>query len=215
MENKNEFNDLAKTFFEYRKRAGDIKYAACFGKTFLDKKSSEYKLAEKVAGIVIKNGFGVLHGGYTGVMEASSIGANKEIKKSENRNKYWNVGVPMITFDDELNRSSEINLPAAKDISDRKKALIEFCDLCIVLPSGGFGTLLETLEIFHMNQLAEKFGGKIRPLIFIDGNWSKIFSQLYQNLDMHKQKNGDSFAYFIKSTEELENILEIIKNEDE
>lgn len=84
-----------------------------------------------------------------------------------------------------------------------------------MLPSGGFGTILEALEIFHTNQLAEKFGGKIRPLVFIGGNWKKIFNSLYRNLDMNKQKNGESFVYFIKSLKELDGILSVLRKKDE
>ena len=215
MERNNEFNHLKKSFLEYRKKAGNINYVACFGKTFLDKRSHEYGLAENAAELIIENGYGIIHGGYCGAMEALSYGATKAIIKDKKKNKYWNIGVPMVTFDKELKRSSEINLPPAKDISDRKKALIDFCDICVVLPTGGFGTILESLEIFHMNQIAEKFGGKIRPLIFIDGNWEKIFDNLYKNLDMNKQKNGELFAYFVKSLKELNDILSILNKKDE
>ncbi len=215
MKKNNEFNDLEKSFLDYKKEAGDISYVACFGKTFLDKETQEYELAKNTAELIIENGYGIIHGGYVGTMEALSCGADIAIEKDKNKNKYWNIGVPMATFDKELKRSSKTNLPPAKDISDRKKALIEFCDICVVLPSGGFGTILESLEIFHMNQLAEKFGGKIRPLIFIDGNWKKIFDDLYKNLDMNKQKGGESFVYFIKSLKELNSILDILRKKDE
>ena len=83
------------------------------------------------------------------------------------KSDYLNIGVPLRMIDKELARSSKINRPAAETIGDRKKALIEFCDACIVMPSGGFGTILESLETFHMNPLAEQFGGKIRPLIYL------------------------------------------------
>jgi len=206
----NDFKDLEKDFLNYKKEAGDVLYVSCFGKTFLDNETSEYKLAEKVSGVIIDNGFGVLHGGYSGVMEAVSKGAVNAIKKDKTKNKYYNIGVPMHVFDRELTRSAEINLPPAKDISDRKKALVEFCDICVVLPSGGFGTMVEVLEIFHLNQIAEKFGGKIRPLIFIKGNWKKILDNLYKNLDIQNQKGGESFTYFIDSTKELDEILKKI-----
>lgn len=207
MEKMNQFEDLKKAFARFKKLAGSPSYAACFGKTFLDQKSSEYKTADKVAQLLIEHGFGVIHGAYSGVMEASSRGADKAIAADKKKNHYWNIGVPMRIFDKELKRSSRVNLPSAKDISDRKRALIDFCDVCIVLPSGGFGTLLESLEIFHMNQLAEKFGGKIRPLIFLKGNWKKIFDDLYRDLDMTKQKGGQSFAYFPKTIGQLEKII--------
>lgn len=214
MEKLNQFDDLKKAFNKYRKLAGSPAYAACFGKTFLDPKSPEYKLAEKVSALLVEHGFGIIHGGYIGVMEAASKGADRAINLDKKKNLYWNVGVPMKTFDKELARSSRVNLPAAKDISDRKKALIEFCDICVVLPSGGFGTLLESLELFHMNQIAEKFGGKIRPLIFLGGNWKKIFDDLYRDLDMNKQKGGQSFVSFPKTLNQLERVILKIKEKN-
>lgn len=114
----------------------------------------------------------------------------------------------MRVIDKELARSADVNLPTAKDMSDRKKALVEFCDICVVLPSGGFGTILEALEIFHLNQIAEKFGGKIRPIIFMGGNWKKIINFLYENLDMRNQGAGENFVSFINTADELGEILQ-------
>lgn len=215
MNQQNTFDKLETEFKIFKEKAGGVSYVACFGKTFLDKESEEFKLAESVAETIVDNGFGVIHGGYCGVMEASSNGANRAIAKDEKKNSYWNIGVPMKTFDAELSHSSAINLPSAENIGDRKKALIEFCDICVVLSSGGFGTLLESLEIFHNDQIAEKFGGKIKPLIFIGGNWKKIFDDLYQQLDMNKQGGGDKFCRFIDTVEELELILKEIANKEE
>lgn len=207
----NKYADLENAFHDYQEKAGGVKYVACFGKTFLSPESKEYKLAMDIANMVIKNNFGILHGGYLGVMEACSRGADRAIKNDESKSEYLNIGVPMVTFDKELKRVSKFNLPPAKDIADRKKALVELCDVCIVMSSGGFGTLLEALEIFHMNQITEKFGGKIRPLIFVGGNWKKIFDQLYENLDMNKQNGGESFMYFVNTLEEIEKVLASIQ----
>lgn len=207
----NDYGKISRCFISYKKKAGNIKFVSCFGKTFLAENSSEFKLAEKIAETIVGSGFGVLHGGYVGAMKAVSIGANKVIAKSKGSNSYWNIGVPMITFDTSLERSSLVNLPAAKDIADRKKALVELCDVCVVLPSGGFGTLVEALEIFHTNQLAEKFGGKIRPLIFVGGNWKEIMKDLYCKLDMKNQKDGEKFCHFIKTTKQLQKILLMLK----
>jgi hypothetical protein len=66
-----------------------------------------------------------------------------------------------------------------------------------------------------MNQLAEKFGGKIRPLIFIGERWNTIFETLYKNLDMNKQKTGESFCHFINDIKHLELILSEIELKEE
>ncbi|MFA5871759.1 MAG: LOG family protein [Parcubacteria group bacterium] len=204
------FEQIEKAFMEFKEKANNPYYVAIFGKTFLDETTDEYKLTKEVARKVIENDLGVIHGAYTGVMKAASQGADAAIQKS-NKSEYLNIGVPMKTFDEELPKASRINLPAAETIGDRKKALIEFCDVCVVMPSGGFGTMLESLEIFHMNQLAEKFGGKVRPLIFVGERWNIIFKALYDNLDMNKQKTGESFCHFIKNIEQLELILNEIE----
>ena len=91
---------------------------------------------------------------------------------------------------------------------DRKKALTHFCDACIVLPSGGIGTILEAIELFHLNQLAEKFKGKIRPIIFIGKHWKELMDGIMEKLDMEKQKGGDDFIHFVDSFEQLKNIFE-------
>lgn len=203
----NDYKKLVKAFESFKKKAGDIKYVACFGKTFLSEDAAEYKLAGKIAEAVIGSGYGVIHGGYIGAMKAVSLGASRAIVRDSRANDYWNVGVPMQTFDASLKRSSPVNLPTAKDISDRKKALVELCDICVVLPSGGFGTLVEALEIFHCNQLAEKFGGKIRPLLFVGSNWKELMRDLYKKLNMKDQKGGDSFCYFVKTPKQITALL--------
>jgi predicted Rossmann-fold nucleotide-binding protein len=211
---KTTFEQIEKNFIDFRKRAENPSYIAIFGKTFLDRNSEEYRLTKEVAYKVIESGFGVIHGSYGGIMRAANEGAEAAIKKM-GKNEYLNIGVPLRMIDKELSRSSKINLPAAETIGDRKKALTEFCDACIVMPSGGFGTMLESLEIFHMNQLAEKFGGKIRPLIFIGERWNTIFEALYENLDMNKQKTGESFCHFINDIKQLELILSEIELKEE
>jgi predicted Rossmann-fold nucleotide-binding protein len=205
------FEDLKSTFEDYRTKAGSPSYIACFGKTFLEPENETYKLSQRVAEVIVQNGFGVLHGGYIGAMEAVSSGANTAIKKDASKNEYWNIGVPMYLFEKELKHSSSVRLPAAGDIFDRKEALVTFCDACVVLPSGGFGTLLEVLEIFHSNQMAEKFGGKIRPLFLVGNNWKTLFEAIGTHLDMNNQSSGEAFTHFLTSVEELDLELKLLR----
>ena len=203
----NNYEKIRESFNKYKQKAKVDKYIACFGKTFISKSSLEYRMSKKIGYLNIKQGFGVIHGGYSGVMEAISFGADKAINEFDAANKYWNIGVPMKTFDKSLKRSSRVNLPACNDILDRKRALIELCDICVVLPSGGIGTVLETLGIFHLNQIAEKFGGKIRPIIFIGSNWKRIIKYLLSKLNMSSQSIGDNFTYFCKNYEDYEKLI--------
>lgn len=212
--NQTSFEDLEKAFVDYRIKAGSPAYVACFGKTFLEPDSEAYKLSEEVGAMIIENGFGVLHGGYIGSMEAVSNGANIAIRKDASKNEFWNIGVPMEIFDGNVVRASSVHLPPARDIFDRKKALTSFCDTCVVLPSGGVGTLLEALELLHVNQIAEKFGGKIRPLFFVGGAWKDLFNEIYSHLDMTKQSKGESYLHFLTSVEDLDKELKLLKTKN-
>ena len=211
---KTSFEDLEKAFADYSNKAGSPAYIACFGKTFLESDSEAYKLSEKVGAMIVENGFGVLHGGYIGSMEAVSNGANDAIGKDASKNEFWNIGIPMQTFDGNVARASSVHLPPANDIFDRKKALITFCDACVVLSSGGGGTLLEALELLHVNQIAEKFGGKIRPLFFVGDAWKDLFNEIYSRLDMTKQSNGELFLHFLASIEDLDKELKLLKTKN-
>ena len=211
---KTSFEDLEKAFADYSNKAGSPAYIACFGKTFLESDSEAYKLSEKVGAMIVENGFGVLHGGYIGSMEAVSNGANDAIGKDASKNEFWNIGIPMQTFDGNVARASSVHLPPANDIFDRKKALITFCDACVVLSSGGVGTLLEALELLHVNQIAEKFGGKIRPLFFVGDAWKDLFNEIYSRLDMTKQSNGELFLHFLASIEDLDKELKLLKTKN-
>lgn len=211
---KTSFEDSEKAFADYSNKAGSPAYIACFGKTFLEPDSEAYKLSEKVGAMIIENGFGVLHGGYIGSMEAVSSGANDAIRNDTSKNEFWNIGIPMQTFDGNVARASSAHLPPANDIFDRKKALITFCDACVVLPSGGVGTLLEALELLHVNQIAEKFGGKIRPLFFVGIVWKDLFDEIYASLDMTKQSKGESYLYFLASVEDLDKELKLLKTKN-
>jgi predicted Rossmann-fold nucleotide-binding protein len=189
------FRDMENVFRNYKKRAGNIPYVSCFGPTFIDPCDPVCKMAEKFGEYLIESGFGVVHGGYCGVMEAVSKGADRAINKDKRKNKYWNIGVPMVTFDQELKRSSMVNLPSAVDIFDRAKALVLFGDICVVFPKGGFGTVLEFLGVFHSNQIAKKFGGKIRPLIFVGKRWESFFAYLPKVM----YKFDHDFCYFVNT----------------
>lgn len=199
--------DIKKEFLALKEESSCSYFAACFGKTVVDPSDISYKTAEEIGEIVIESNLGVLHGGYTGTMEAVSNGANRAIDKDITKNKGWNVGVPMKSFDERIKRADSKHLTPAENILDRKRILVDMCDLCVVLPVGGMGTLLEVLEIFHVNQINEKYGGIINPIIFYGDFWKKLFPELLLMLDMKGQSQGESFITYVNSSEELKNAL--------
>lgn len=191
------FKTLENSFVDYKRQSGARGYVGCFGKTFVPEEHIDFALAREVGAQIVANDFGVIHGGYIGIMKAVSLGADEAIKSDGLKNKYWNIGVPFAVFDNELPRAAEINLPPASDLLDRIKALLTFCDACIVLPSAGFGTLAEVVLLFHLNQLAEKFSlDKPKPMLLLGLKWKSLFQNLYEMLDMTKQSRDEGFISF-------------------
>src|SRR4051794_40959615 len=99
------YETIREQFFSFKTTAGDPQYVSCFGKTFVDSNSDAYKVSVATGEAIINAGFGVIHGGYIGTMEAVSRGASEAIKKSEQANKYWNIGVPMKLFEPDVKRA--------------------------------------------------------------------------------------------------------------
>ncbi len=210
MPNSN-LEQVIKEFVAFKEKAGNPDYVACFGKTFVEEVDENYITSKEIGKLVIESGFGVLHGGYIGTMQAVSSGANDGIKLDPKKNEFWNIGVPMKTLDDNVKRADNIQLTATENILDRKRVLVETCDACIALPVAGFGTLLEVIEIFHVNQTNTKFGGKIRPIIFYGKIWKDLMGEIMNKLDLKGQSNGEEFTTYVESTEELKHALSEIK----
>ena len=202
------FKNLEDSFAEYKRLSGACGYVACFGKTFISEDHPDFSFAQEVSKQVIASGFGVIHGGYLGIMKGVSIGADTAIKNDGSKNTYWNIGVPLTIFDDELCRVAEINLPPASELLDRIKALLTFCDACIVLPSAGFGTLAEAILLFHLNQIAEKFLlAAPKPMLLLGKSWQSLFEMIYQTLDMTNQIKGENFILFGETLEDVKVFL--------
>jgi predicted Rossmann-fold nucleotide-binding protein len=202
-----ELEQIKKEFLEFKGKAGNPAYVACFGKTFVGEDNRNYGISQDIGKLIIENGFGVLHGGYIGTMQAVSSGANEAIKLDPNKNAFWNIGVPMKTFDADVKRADCAHLTATENIFDRKRILIEMCDICVVLPIGGVGTLLEVIELFHINQINSKFGGKITPIIFYGKMWKELMSDLTRKLDLSGQSNGSDFTTYVDTLGELREVL--------
>lgn len=209
--NKSSLEAIKKEFLLFKEKAHCLSYIACFGKTFVGEEEENYKISQDIGELVINNGYGVLHGGYIGTMQAVSEGANKGISQDKNKNAFWNIGVPMKTFDKDVKRADCTQLTATENILDRKRVLVEMCDACIVLPVGGMGTLLEVIEIFHVNQINGKFGGQIKPIIFYGKVWKELMESIENKLDLKGQSNGKDFTYYVDTLEQLKSILKEIK----
>ena len=205
----NNIEDIKKEFLGLKELSGNPRYVACFGKYLVEKSDPLYELSKQIGKLILSSGFAVLHGGYSGTMDAVSEGAN-EIILNKPEKKNWNIGVPMRAFDGNVERAKCVHLSPASNILDRKRVLVDMCDMCVVLPVGGMGTLLETIEIFHVNQINKRLGGVIKPIIFFGDNWKELMDDICAKLDLKGQSDGSEFVHYVNSLEQLEKLLEIV-----
>lgn len=184
------------------------KFAACIGKSSLIKNGQDFKTIYKIGFNLIDNGFGVIHGGYSGgAMQAINEGANRAIKKNR-YNEYSNIGVPLQMLEKKWQRVQYgVFLKPATNLSQRIDSIILNADVIVVLPKGGYGTLLEAIYAFHLNQINDVNNNKIKPIIFYGNKWKTLMINMLKGLDVKDQSNGKKWCYFVNSLKDFNKIL--------
>lgn len=197
---------------EFKEKSGASRFAACLGKSTLQKDEIAWKEIEKIADILISENFGIIHGAYAGgAMQAINDGAEKSIKK-QNKNNFLNIGVPFEIFEKEWPRVSYgVFLNPAKTLSERVDNIILNSDIVVVLPKGGFGTLAELIFAFHLNQIQEEVNGQIRPIIFYGEKWKFLMKEICKNLDLNGQSIGDKWCFHANSVHDFQEIIKKLK----
>ena len=123
--------------------------------------SPTYRSAEKIARLLVGNGFNVISGGGPGVMEAAnkgaaeaggkSVGLHIHLPKEQDPNSYANVRLDFKYF------------------FIRKVMFVKYAVAYVILP-GGFGTLDELFEALTLIQTKRI---KSFPVILFDSNYWK------------------------------------------
>ncbi len=211
-------------FFKLRKKSGTNKFATIFGRSTISKELEEYKIIENITEILLKNGYGVIHGGYgEGAMSAVSDSAYRYIIDN-NLPKELNIAVPQKQHDGLWDRVKNATFTlASDDVFDRLR-LITSGDIAVVCPLGGYGTELEETIIFHENIVKmgiNKYGKgneKLTPLIFFvtkDGtDWKSIIETKIKYLDSSVKSVAEyNWLYFVDSTREFERVIKNISHE--
>ena len=142
-----------------------------FGSARSEPGSPEFRMAEELAGLLARNGFGVISGGGGGVMAAAnkgaaeagglSIGLNIELPYEQLPNPYANLALEFHYF------------------FIRKVVFIKYSQAYVILP-GGFGTLDELFEALTLIQTQ-----RIRPFpTFLMGSeyWSGLVGWLRERM---------------------------------
>jgi len=134
-----------------------------FGSARTKPDDPEYKKAEKIAALFVKNNFAVITGGGGGVMEA----ANKGAAEAGGTSVGLNIVLP---FEQEPNKYSNINLDF-NYFFIRKVMFVKYAFAYIIMP-GGFGTLD---ELFESVTLVQTRRIKPFPIILVDSDyWSGL-----------------------------------------
>jgi uncharacterized protein (TIGR00730 family) len=124
-----------------------------FGSARTRPDDAQYKKAEAIAGLCVKNGFGVITGGGGGIMEA----ANKGAAEAGGTSVGLNIRLP---FEQKPNPYASVQMEF-KYFFIRKVMFIKYASAYVVMP-GGFGTMDELFEVMTLVQTR-----RIRPFPII------------------------------------------------
>ena len=178
------------------------KLITVFGPSECIAESILYKNAEQLGALLAELGFGVVNGGYEGVMEAVSRGAHSK-----------NGGVIGITAEVYFARGREANEFITKEITvksavDRLMELLDLADAyiaCVISP----GTMVEvaTAWDYMLKDFIEK-----KPLILIGQEWKALCKILFAQ-DAYKDKT--EFITLVETPKQaIEKVLAIFGKQE-
>ncbi len=173
-----------------------------FGSARTKKDKEHYKLAQKIAKKLAKEGFGIITGGGPGIMEA----ANKGAQKGGGASAGLNIVLP---FEQEANPYIDPDkLVDFNYFFVRKVMFVKYAQAFVVLP-GGFGTLDELFEALTLIQTKkiEKF-----PVILVDTKfWEGLITWIREKLQKEFHYIGPNDLDLIHLTDDPNEVVEIIK----
>ncbi len=177
------------------------KSVTIFGSSRFKKDSFYYKKAIELGKRLSDNGYNVITGGSSGIMEASNRGA-KESGKSKS------IGIHI----DNLPNEEKKNIYLDKDIElhyffTRKVALINYSSAYIIL-AGGFGTLDEFFEVLNLIRTKNH---KVSPIILFGVDyWSKLYDFMKTTMIEYETINQNDLE-LISLCDNIDEVIEIIK----
>ena len=170
-----------------------------FGSARALPKSPAYKMAEKIASGLVKNGFNVISGGGPGIMEAANKGAAEAGGKSVG----LNIKLP---FEQKPNQYANVKLDF-KYFFIRKVMFVKYAVAYVIMP-GGFGTLDELFEAMTLIQTK-----RIRsfPVVLMDsGYWKGLIDWIQGTMTRMKTISKCDTNIF-DLVDDPEEAVEIIK----
>jgi uncharacterized protein (TIGR00730 family) len=170
-----------------------------FGSARAQRETPGYKLAEEIAGGLVRAGYAVITGGGPGVMEAAnkgaaeaggvSVGLGIELPLESGLNDYVNVGVEFRYF------------------FVRKTIFVKYSQAFVVLP-GGYGTMDELFEALTLVAT-----GKITmfPIVLVGSEyWAPLLDWLKSTM-LDRDYIGASELALLRVADDPEEVIKIIK----
>ena len=146
-----------------------------FGSARTPRDAPAYQQAVQLGQAMADNGWFVVTGAATGIMEAGHRGAGRD------RSMGLNI---MLPFEQEANEiiRGDGKLVTMKYFFTRKLMFVKECDAVVCLP-GGFGTLDEAFEVLTLLQTGKR---EMMPLVFLDAPggtyWNDWLAYIRKNL---------------------------------
>jgi len=170
-----------------------------FGSSRARPEDDVYKKAESIATRLAENGFAVITGGGSGVMEA----ANKGAALAGGQSIGLNIQLP---FEQYPNPYSNLNL-SFRYFFVRKVMFVKYAVAYIILP-GGFGTLDELFEAVTLIQTK-----KIRPfpVILVGSEYWKGLLDWVKGTVLKERKISPDDLDILHITDDPEDIIKTIK----
>lgn len=161
-----------------------------------------YKMAEEIAGKLVKYGYGVITGGGPGIMEAGNKGAKQNGGKSVGLNiKLPHEQYPNIYIDPDKNINFDFFFV-------RKVMFVKYAQGFIVLP-GGFGTMDELFESLTLIQ-TQKIGRF--PIVLVGkAYWSGLLDWIRNTMcdDAHYINPNDlNLISLVDTADEAVDVIE-------
>lgn len=173
-----------------------------FGSARTKVDSPEYRLAEEIAYLLTKKGFGIITGGGPGIMEAANKGAHFSGGKSVG----LNIELPMEQYSNPFIDSDKlINF---EYFFVRKVMFMKYAQGYIVLP-GGFGTLDELFEALTLIQTHKlvKF-----PIVLVDSDYWGGLVQWIRDRQLSEGKIAEEDMHLFKLVDTAEEAVKVIED---
>jgi uncharacterized protein (TIGR00730 family) len=188
------------TVFEpYRKQ----KKVTIFGSARTPRDAPAYEQAEVLGRRMVENGWFVVTGAATGIMEAGHRGAGRENSMG------LNIMLPFEQESNEIIRGDE-KLVTMKYFFTRKLMFVKECDAVVCLP-GGFGTLDEALEVLTLIQTGKR---ELMPVVFLDAPgghyWRDFLKFVRRNLLDEGMISPDDLSLFLLTESIDETVADVV-----